>query len=130
MNQLEEGNEITIQFNKREGIVPVIVQEESTKTILMLGYTNEEAFKKTIEEKTVCFYSTSKKALWTKGATSGNYLALQKVLVDCDQDALVYLVKRISGGVCHTVNKYNQNRLSCFYRSINTEHKIFEFIEK
>lgn len=90
-----------IDFTKLDGLVPCIVQDSVTMKVLMLGFMNEEAYEKTLAEKRVTFYSRSKKRLWTKGETSGNYLQLVEVKVDCDQDTL--LVKAIPHGpTCHT----------------------------
>ncbi len=89
-----------IDFEKMNGLVPAIVQDARTKTVLMLGYMNEEAYKKTIETKKVTFWSRSRNELWTKGETSGNYLNLVDIKVDCDNDAL--LVKALpQGPTCH-----------------------------
>ena len=91
----------TIDFTKLDGLVPCIVQDARTNTVLMLGFMNDEAYQKTIAEQRVTFYSRSKKRLWTKGETSGNYLSVVDVIVDCDNDTL--LIKAIpSGPVCHT----------------------------
>ncbi len=89
-----------IDFEKMNGLVPAIVQDARTKTMLMLGYMNEEAYQKTIETKKVTFWSRSRNELWTKGETSGNYLNLVDIKVDCDNDAL--LVKALpQGPTCH-----------------------------
>lgn len=77
-----------IQFDKLNGIVPCIVQDVNTRTVLMLGFMNEEALRKTIAEKRVTFYSRSKKRLWTKGETSGHFLDLDDIKVDCDNDKI------------------------------------------
>ncbi|MEJ1241512.1 bifunctional phosphoribosyl-AMP cyclohydrolase/phosphoribosyl-ATP diphosphatase HisIE [Chryseolinea sp. T2] len=94
-------NSSAINFSKLNGLVPCVVQDARTHVVLMLGFMNEEAYKKTVADKKVTFYSRSKKRLWTKGESSGNYLTLVDVLLDCDQDTL--LVKAIPAGpVCHT----------------------------
>ena len=88
-------------FNKGNGLVPAIVQDAVTRRVLMLGYMNEEAFTTTQERGLVTFYSRSRETLWTKGETSGNYLTVREILIDCDHDTI--LVKAIpSGPVCHT----------------------------
>ncbi len=85
------------------GLVPAIIQDATTKTVLMLGYMNKEAFDKTVETKKVTFYSRSRRCLWTKGETSGNFLELVDIKVDCDNDTL--LVKaNPTGPTCHTGN--------------------------
>lgn len=90
-----------INFKKSGGLVPVIIQNTNTLQVLMLGYMNEEAFEKTQTEGRVTFFSRSKDRLWTKGETSGNYLAVSEILEDCDNDTL--LIKAIpQGPTCHT----------------------------
>lgn len=89
---LEEITEIMPQFEKRGGLLPVAVQKTSTGQILMLASVNKEAFEYTIQNKVAAFFSTSRNTLWIKGESSGNYLQLDEVLIDCDQDALFYKV--------------------------------------
>ena len=92
---------MTIDFEKCGGLVPAIVQDAETKNVLMLGYMNEEAYQKTIDTKKVTFWSRSRNCLWTKGETSGNFLHLVDIMVDCDNDTL--LVKATPDGpTCHT----------------------------
>ena len=128
--KIEEGTEINLQFKKRNGILPVVVQETSTNEVLMLASVNQEAVDYSIRNKIAAFYSTSRNKLWIKGESSGNYLKLDKVLVDCDQDALVYKVTLKKDGVCHTFNENGKNRKACFYRSLNMDSNTLEFIEK
>ncbi len=98
----EQQNKMKIDFAKNpDGLVPVIVQDAMTKNVLMLGYMNEEALKKTQETKKVTFYSRSKKRLWTKGEESGNFLNLIDIKVDCDNDTLLVTVNP-EGPTCHT----------------------------
>ena len=90
-----------IDFEKMNGLVPAIIRDSITKNVLMLGFMNEEAYQKTLATKRVTFYSRSRKCLWTKGETSGNYLELVSMKPDCDNDTL--LVKVIPHGpTCHT----------------------------
>ncbi|MCH8517822.1 MAG: phosphoribosyl-AMP cyclohydrolase [Cyclobacteriaceae bacterium] len=128
--EIEETVQIIPQFAKRGGILPVAVQETATGQILMLASVNQEAFEYSFQHKVAAFYSTSKNELWVKGKTSGNYLTIDEILIDCDQDALVYKVTLAKGGVCHTFNQFGENRKACFYRSLNIESKTLEFIEK
>lgn len=97
-------------FNS-QGLIPVIVQEQGTKDVLMLAYMNKAAYEKTLETKDLYFYSRSRKSLWKKGQTSGNTQALMSLSYDCDQDSLLALVDQ-KGPACHTGNK------SCFYRDM------------
>lgn len=90
-----------LQFDKLNGIVPCVVQDSTTRTVLMLGFMTPEALTKTIAEKRVTFYSRSKKRLWTKGETSGHYLELHDIVMDCDSDTLLVTV-RPNGPTCHT----------------------------
>ena len=90
-----------LDFQKSEGLIPAIIQDAKTNKVLMLGYMNEEAYNKTVEEKFVTFYSRSKKRLWTKGEESGNTLKVVDILADCDNDTLLIKVKP-AGPVCHT----------------------------
>lgn len=90
-----------IDFDKMGGLVPAIVQDAKTKTVLMLGYMNKESLDKTLETKKVTFYSRSRQCLWTKGETSGNFLNLVSIESDCDNDALLVKANPV-GPVCHT----------------------------
>ncbi|WP_315067598.1 phosphoribosyl-AMP cyclohydrolase [uncultured Clostridium sp.] len=100
-----------VNFEKGNGLVPVIVQDYKTKEVLMLAYMSAESLNKTLEEKTTWFYSRSRKELWNKGATSGHFQYVQEIKIDCDNDTLLILVDQI-GAACHTGNK------SCFYRDL------------
>lgn len=94
-------NNLKINYSKMNGLVPCIVQDARTSRVLMLGFMNEDAYKKTLENKRVTFYSRTKQRLWTKGETSGNFLELVDILLDCDSDTL--LVKaNPKGPACHT----------------------------
>ncbi len=96
-----------IDFSKTNGLVPVIIQDDRTLQVLMLGYMNEEALEKTKKEGIVTFFSRSKNRLWTKGEESGNFLKVKNIAVDCDQDTI--LIKAIPENiVCHT------GSFSCF----------------
>src|ERR1700745_304169 len=84
-----------------DGLIPAIIQDITTKKVLMLGYMNEEAFEKTNAEKRVTFFSRSKNRLWTKGEESGNFLDVESILIDCDNDTILIKAKPV-GPVCHT----------------------------
>lgn len=105
---------MNIDFNKTEGLVPVIIQDEQTLEVLMLGYMNHEAYDKTVQENIVTFFSRSKNRLWTKGETSNNFLHVKNIDIDCDNDTLLIKVKA-DGPTCHTGSRscfkteYNQN---------------------
>ena len=91
---------MNVDFSKNNGLIPVIIQNNETQQVLMLGYMNEEALQKTQEEKVVTFFSRSKNRLWTKGETSGNFLKVVSIKEDCDQDALLIQVIP-NGPTCH-----------------------------
>jgi phosphoribosyl-AMP cyclohydrolase / phosphoribosyl-ATP pyrophosphohydrolase len=96
-----------IDFSKGNGLVPVVIQDNNTLQVLMVGYMNKEALEKTSSEKKVTFFSRSKNRLWTKGETSGNWLHVETINTDCDNDSILIKV-RPDGPVCHTGNN------SCF----------------
>ena len=99
------------RYFQKSALIPVIVQHADTKDVLMLGFANEQALQKTLETKTVWFYSRSRKKLWNKGETSGNFLRVQTIIADCDEDTLLILVWP-DGPTCHTGSD------SCFFNTI------------
>ncbi|KAA0130200.1 bifunctional phosphoribosyl-AMP cyclohydrolase/phosphoribosyl-ATP diphosphatase HisIE [Chryseobacterium sp. SN22] len=121
---------MNIDFNKSQnGLIPVIVQDDQTLQVLMLGYMNAEAFEKTQQEKVVTFFSRSKNRLWTKGEESGNFLTVKSIAIDCDQDTI--LIKAVPEKVvCHT------GSFSCFGNKdskgflYELEEKIIERIDQ
>lgn len=111
-----------VDFNKTDGLVPVIIQDDRTLQVLMLGYMNEEAFEKTKEEGVVTFFSRSKNRLWTKGEESGNFLKVKNIQIDCDNDTI--LIKAIpTNTVCHT------GSFSCFGEK-DSKGFLYELEEK
>ena len=107
---------MTIDFSKGEGLIPVIIQDEQSLEVLMLGYMNEEAYQKTAAENRVTFFSRAKNRLWTKGEESGNFLKVKKMSIDCDNDTLLIMAEP-AGPTCHKgtrscfATNYNQNFL-------------------
>lgn len=99
-------------FDKGDGLVPAIVQDHETGEILMLAYMNRESWLKTRKTGQATYYSRSRKSLWTKGETSGNFQLVKSILIDCDADTLVLKVEQVGGIACHTGNR------SCFFRSV------------
>lgn len=93
------------------GLAPAIVQDAASRRVLMLAYMNAEAYRRTLESGLAHFWSRSRQELWLKGATSGNYLHVQEIRIDCDEDALL-LVVHADGPACHT------GETSCFFRRI------------
>lgn len=104
---------MSIQF--AGGTVPAVIQDKTSGKVLMVGYMNEAAFRKTQETGKVTFYSRSRKKLWTKGESSGHWLHLKEILVDCDEDTLLILVDPLGPGTCH------KGYRSCFYRKLGAE---------
>ena len=92
---------MTIDFEKMGGLVPAIIQDVVTRKVLMLGFMNEEAYQKTLDTKHVTFWSRSRNTLWTKGETSGNFLNLVDIKIDCDNDTLLVQANP-DGPTCHT----------------------------
>lgn len=128
--RLEQTTELTVNFQKRGGLVPVVAQDALDGLVLMVGYANPEALQKTIELGYATFYSTSRKEIWTKGLTSGDKLKVINILTDCDQDALIYQVERQGSGACHTKNTEGKARKSCFYRVYSPQNNSLQFIEE
>jgi phosphoribosyl-AMP cyclohydrolase len=93
------------------GLIPAIVQDEKTKDVLMMAYMNKESLEKTLKEGKACYWSRSRKKLWTKGETSGNFQKVKAIYYDCDMDTLLLIVDQV-GVACHTGNR------SCFYRKL------------
>ena len=107
-----EQNITNIDFSKGDGIVPVIVQDANTNEVLTLAYSNKESLERTLSTGNSWFWSRSRKKLWMKGEESGNTQKVKKILVDCDSDAIIYLVEP-SGPACHTGEQ------TCFHNDMN-----------
>jgi phosphoribosyl-AMP cyclohydrolase len=102
-----------LDFAKLHGLIPAVVQDDESGEVLMVGFMNEAALARTRETGFVTFFSRTRNALWTKGETSGNRLAVRRILVDCDDDTLLLRVERQGdGNVCHTGER------SCFFREL------------
>ncbi len=98
---MNTGEKFEIDFDKMDGLVPAIIQDNITRRVLMLGFMNKEAYEKTLELGKVTFYSRTKKRLWTKGEESGNFLNVVEILNDCDHDTLLIKAHPV-GPTCHT----------------------------
>jgi phosphoribosyl-AMP cyclohydrolase len=103
---------MNLDFAKSDGLITAVVQDQATGRVLMVGYMNEEAFRRTIETGFVTFYSRSRRKLWLKGETSGHKLAVREIATDCDQDAVLVQVEALGPGVCH------EGYESCFFRRL------------
>ncbi|RYY32539.1 MAG: bifunctional phosphoribosyl-AMP cyclohydrolase/phosphoribosyl-ATP diphosphatase HisIE [Sphingobacteriaceae bacterium] len=119
---------MNIDFDKTNGLIPVVIQDAQTLEVLMLGYMNREAYDKTVQENIVTFYSRSKNRLWTKGETSNNFLHVHEMHIDCDNDTLLIKVKA-DGPTCHTGSRscfkteYNQNFVLELERIVNDRYE-------
>lgn len=111
-----------MKYNEK-GLMPAIIQDDNTGSVLMLGYMNEESYKRTLDTKQVWFFSRSRNELWHKGATSGNYLDVKTITLDCDSDALLITVIP-QGNTCHT------GQYSCFHNKVAGEVILFEQLVK
>ncbi|PON11412.1 phosphoribosyl-AMP cyclohydrolase [Candidatus Entotheonella serta] len=122
---LEEGQDLNLDFDKLKKValadatvVPVAVQDVDSKDVLIIAYANEEALTYTLEHGVAAFWSTSRNELWVKGATSGDTLQVVEVRVNCEQNSLLYIVKLLGTGACHTKDVDGHTRASCYYRSV------------
>ncbi|KQC08394.1 MAG: phosphoribosyl-AMP cyclohydrolase [Smithella sp. SDB] len=100
-------------FAKGDGLVPVIVQDAETKEVLMMAYMNRESWQATLETGKATYWSRSRRKLWLKGETSGNFQLIKAVFIDCDNDTILLQVKQIGEAACHTGYR------SCFYRKLS-----------
>jgi len=119
---------MNLDFEKTDGLIPAIVQDDKTGVVLMLGFMNQEAYQKTVETSQVTFYSRTRKRLWTKGEESGNFLNVVNILVDCDNDTLLIKADPV-GPVCHTgtdtcFNEKNESNGIAFLKTLQ------DFIDK
>jgi phosphoribosyl-AMP cyclohydrolase len=125
-SQLEEGSALTLDFAKLAkvadvaGVLPCAVQNADTGEVILVAYVNEQALKAAVETRSAVFWSTSRNELWEKGKTSGETFDLLEVLVNCEQNSLVYRVRPRRGGICHTKNSAGEPR-NCFYRRLDFE---------
>ena len=122
VEQVEESNDLAPKFDKN-GLIPVVTTDFKTNEVLMQGYMNEEAFKKTITLKEAVYFSRSRKTLWHKGKTSGLIQKVKEMRIDDDQDSIWIKVEVQGGASCHVGYR------SCFYRSVSLENKNFNEIK-
>jgi phosphoribosyl-AMP cyclohydrolase len=124
MNELEEGTRAQLDFAKLrkiaetgQEVLPVVLQHADTGDVLFIGYANRLALAETLRLRQAVLWSTSRNELWHKGATSGDWLDLVDVRVNCEQNSLLYRV-RPRGGVCHTKDAAGKTRAQCYYRQM------------
>jgi phosphoribosyl-AMP cyclohydrolase len=126
MNALEEGLELTLDFDKlgkigRTGqqVVPVVLQDAERGDVLFVGFANRQALDETLSRRIAVLWSTSRNELWRKGDTSGDVLDVVEVRVNCEQNSLLYRVRPRAGGACHTRDpKTGKSRPACYYRRL------------
>jgi len=110
---------VKLDFEKSaDGLIPAIAQDHQSGSVLMLAYINEEAWRKTLDTGTAHYWSRSRGKMWLKGESSGNTQRIKEILVDCDQDCVIYRVKQVGGAACH------KGYPSCFYRKIDGEKLV------
>ncbi len=109
---------IDLDFNKTDGLLPVIAQDYATREVLMLAYINLEAWNHTLKTGKATYYSRSRENLWVKGETSGNIQKIMEIRVDCDNDTVLYLVDQIGKAACHT------GHISCFHKKIEMDGAV------
>ena len=133
--ELEEGTRVQLDFAKlakvaglkgadaaaaAQHVVPVVLQHADTKEVLYIAYANELALAETLKSRRAVLWSTSRNELWRKGETSGDVLELVDVRINCEQNSLLYIVRPVRGGCCHTKDSSGQTRETCYYRSLDS----------
>jgi len=125
MKELEEGRDLQLDFTKLQKVaqtglpvLPVVVQDADSRDVLVVAYANQQALEHTLKTGIATFWSTSRNELWIKGATSGDMLQIVDIRVNCEQNSLLYLVRLLGGGVCHTRDAHGHTRKTCYYRSL------------
>jgi phosphoribosyl-AMP cyclohydrolase len=104
---------IQLDFDKLDGLVPAVIQDDASGEVLMVGFMNAEAWEATLKSGRATFFSRSRQQLWVKGETSGNIQIVKEILIDCDDDTVVLKVEQIGGAACHTGHR------SCFHKKVN-----------
>lgn len=133
--ELEEGSRLQLDFTKLAKVaatgaevVPAIAQDVDTGEVLILGYVNHLALETALKERKATFWSTSRNELWIKGKTSGDYLELIEVRVNCEQNSILYRVRLAGAGSCHTKSSEGSSRLGCYYRRLQPDGSL-AFVE-
>jgi len=125
--QLEEGTAVQLDFAKLlkigtrgQNVVPVVLQHADTLEVLYIGYANALALEETLKSRRAVLWSTSRDELWRKGETSGDYLDLVEVRINCEQNSLLYVVRPVKTGCCHTKDSQGHTRATCYYRRLDS----------
>lgn len=134
--ELEEGTVLELDFKKLRkvsncgaDVLPAIAQDAKTGEVLIVGYANQIAFDTALECGMATFWSTSRNELWVKGKTSGDYLKIEEIRVNCEQNSILYTVTPAGKGACHTKNNQGVARSGCYYRRVNAEGSL-EFVSE
>lgn len=129
--ELEEGAGLSLDFTKlrkvaagREDVIPAVAQDAATGEVLILGYANRLALETALRERKAVFWSTSRNELWIKGLTSGDFLELLEVRVNCEQNSILYRVRPAGQGACHTKGADGRARSGCYYRRIRPDGSL------
>jgi phosphoribosyl-AMP cyclohydrolase len=130
-HQIEEGVQLSLDFTKLkkvascgEDLIPAVAQDANTGEVLIVGYANELALKTALMENMATFWSTSRNELWIKGKTSGDYLEIVEVCVNCEQNSILYQVKPKGKGACHTKTAEGKPRTGCYYRKLKSSTEL------
>jgi len=130
-HDLEEGTQLHLDFTKLkkvaacgEDIIPAIAQDHKTGEVLIVGYANQLALETAQKERMATFWSTSRNELWIKGKTSGDYLEIVEIRVNCEQNSILYLVTPKGQGACHTKDSTGQARTGCYYRKLSGDSTL------
>ena len=133
--ELEEGTRLQLDFGKIDkiaaaggGVIPVAVQHADTQEVILVAYTNELAFRASLEKRRLILWSTSRNELWEKGASSGETFDLIEARVNCEQNSLVYRVRPRRGNICHTRNRAGHPR-NCYYRRIDFDTQALALLD-
>ena len=111
-------HKVSKNIDSNNPVIPVVVQDATTKEVLIIAYANDKALMHTIKTGNSTFWSTSRNELWEKGKTSGDVLKIKEIRVNCDQNSLLYLVAPVSEGACHVDDKNGKALRTCYYRRI------------
>lgn len=129
--ELENGSTLDLDFTKLRKVascdtpvLPAIAQDATTGEVLILGYANKLALETALESGMATFWSTSRNELWIKGKTSGDFLRIEEIRVNCEQNSILYLVKPMGKGACHTKNKAGKARSGCYYRRLKDDGSL------
>jgi phosphoribosyl-AMP cyclohydrolase len=133
-SKLEEGTEVRLDFSKLgkvaacgEELVPAVAQDADNGEVLLIGYVNREALESARATGNATFWSTSRNELWVKGATSGDFLEIVDIRVNCEQNSILYRVRKKGAGSCHTQGADGRSRSGCYYRRLREDGSL-EFV--